>query len=109
MKPILGLYNLSNVTLSLAFTIMIIHISGWITIWPMYFVLPNAFRAAGNVKYPMMISIFSMIVFRIRCSYLLAYGLGTGVLSVFIAMLMDWTFRSICFFWRWRSGKWKVI
>ncbi|MGO0907108.1 MATE family efflux transporter [Clostridioides difficile] len=109
LKPILGLYNLSDVTLSLTFTIMIIHISGWITIWPMSFALPNAFRAAGDVKYPMMISIFSMIVFRIGCSYLLAYGLGIGVLSVFIAMLMDWTFRSICFFWRWRSGKWKVI
>ena len=24
-----------------------------------------------------------------------------------IAILMDWTFRCICFFWRWQRGKWK--
>ncbi|MCC0690232.1 MULTISPECIES: hypothetical protein [Clostridioides] len=48
-----------------------------------------------------------MLIFRIGCSYLLAYVVGIGVLSIFIAMLMDWGFRSICFLWRWRSGKWK--
>ena len=107
LNPILSLYNLSDETYSLAFTIMIIHIVGWVTVWPMSFALPNAFRAAGDVKYPMIISALSMIAFRIGSSYLLAYGFGFGVLSVWIAMLMDWTFRCICFFWRWRNGKWK--
>lgn len=107
LNPILNLYNLSNITFYLAFEIMIIHISGWVTIWPMSFVLPNSFRASGDVRYPMIISIFSMLIFRIGCSYLLAYVVGIGVLSVFIAMLMDWIFRSICFLWRWKSGKWK--
>ncbi|MER0280099.1 MATE family efflux transporter [Clostridioides difficile] len=107
LNSILNLYNLSNITFYLAFEIMIIHISGWITIWPLSFVLPNSFRAAGDVKYPMIISILSMLIFRIGCSYLLAYIAGIGVLSIFIAMLMDWGFRSICFLWRWRSGKWK--
>lgn len=107
LNPILNLYNLSNITFYLAFEIMIIHISGWITIWPLSFVLPNSLRAAGDVRYPMIISIFSMLIFRIGCSYLLVYTVGIGVLSVFIAMLMDWIFRSICFLWRWKSGKWK--
>lgn len=107
LNPILNLYNLSNITFYLAFEIMIIHISGWITVWPLSFVLPNSFRASGDVRYPMIISIFSMLIFRIGCSYLLAYVVGIGVLSVFIAMLMDWIFRSICFLWRWKSGKWK--
>ncbi|EQF23139.1 MATE efflux family protein [Clostridioides difficile CD160] len=107
LNPILNLYNLSNITFYLAFEIMIIHISGWVTIWPMSFVLPNSFRASGDVRYPMIISIFSMLIFRIGCSYLLAYVVGIGVLSVFIAMIMDWIFRSICFLWRWKSGKWK--
>lgn len=107
LNPILNLYNLSNITFYLAFEIMIIHISGWITVWPLSFVLPNSFRASGDARYPMIISIFSMLIFRIGCSYLLAYVVGIGVLSVFIAMLMDWIFRSICFLWRWKSGKWK--
>lgn len=107
LNPILGLYHLSDETFSLAFTIMMIHIIGWVTVWPMSFALPNAFRAAGDVKYPMMISALSMVAFRIGSSYLLAFGFGFGVLSVWIAMLMDWTFRCICFYFRWRSGKWK--
>lgn len=107
LNPILNLYNLSDETYALSFTIMIIHIIGWITVWPMSFALPNSFRAAGDVRYPMIISAFSMVVFRIGSSYLLAYGLKLGVLSVWYAMLMDWTFRCICFYWRWKSGKWK--
>lgn len=107
LNPILSLYHLSAETFTLAFTIMIIHIIGWVTVWPMSFALPNTFRAAGDVKYPMIISIFSMVVFRIGSSYLLAFGLGFGVLSVWIAMLIDWTFRCVCFYWRWKSGKWK--
>ncbi|XER13426.1 putative FMN/FAD exporter YeeO [Sporomusa aerivorans] len=107
LKPILGLYNLSEGTFSLAFKIMLIHGIGCMTVWPASFTLPNAFRAAGDVKYPMFISILSMWFFRIGCSYLLAYSIGLGVLSVWIAMLVDWVFRSSCFIWRWRSGKWK--
>lgn len=107
LSPILSLYHLSAETFTLAFTIMILHIIGWVTVWPMSFALPNTFRAAGDVKYPMIISTFSMLMFRIGSSYLLAFGLGFGVLSVWIAMLIDWTFRCVCFYWRWKSGKWK--
>lgn len=107
LKPILSLYHMSDTTFSLAFTIMLLHIVGWVTVWAMSFSLPNAFRAAGDVKYPTIISIVSMVVFRIGTAYLLAYAFDMGVLSVFYAMLMDWTFRCICFFLHWKSGKWK--
>lgn len=107
LKPILSLYHLSATTFSLSFSIMIIHIVGWVTVWPLSFALPNTFRAAGDVKYPMAISAFSMVVFRIGCSYLLVYGFGLGVYSIFIAMLTDWVFRCICFSWHWKTGKWK--
>lgn len=107
LNPILGLYHLSDEAFSLAHTIMLMHIAGWITVWPMSFALPNSFRAAGDVKYPMTISALSMVIFRIGSSYLLAFVFDLGALSVWVAMLMDWTFRCICFYFRWKSGKWK--
>ena len=107
LRPLLGLYSLSPETFELAFKIMLIHGFGAMLVWPVSFVLPNAFRAASDVKYPMFISIFSMIVFRIGFSYLFAYAANLGVLSVWFAMTIDWTFRSICFAWRYFSGKWK--
>jgi putative MATE family efflux protein len=107
LKPILSLYHLSPETFSISYNIMMIHILGWVTVWVISFALPNSLRAAGDVKYPMMISAFSMFVFRIGFSYILAYGFGFGVYSIYLAMLMDWTFRFICFVFRWKSGKWR--
>ncbi|GHU38270.1 MATE family efflux transporter [Bacilli bacterium] len=107
LKPILSLYHLSPKTFDMSYNIMLIHIIGWVTVWVISFALPNSLRAAGDVKFPMMISAFSMFVFRIAFSYILAYGFGFGVYSIYLAMLMDWTFRFICFIFRFQSGKWK--
>lgn len=108
LGPILSLYSLSDAAHSLVFQIVWIHSLGLIVIWPMSFTLPNALRAASDVKFPMCISILSMFVFRIGGSFALAYLFQLGVLSVWIAMLIDWTFRSICFLWRWKKGSWQA-
>jgi len=109
MNPILGLYRLSEASLRYAWQIMLLHGIGAATIWTMSLTLPNALRAAGDAKYTMTVSIFSMWVFRIGCSYLLAYVFDMGVLSVWIAMVVDWAVRGICFTWRWLRGRWKNI
>ena len=64
-------------------------------------------RAAGDVRFAMMISIVSMWVFRIGAAYLLANGLGLGAIGVWLAMAVDWLFRAIVFGFRWLGGKWK--
>lgn len=75
-------------------------------IWPMSFTLPNALRAAGDAKYTMEVSVFSMWVFRVASSYFFADTMGLGVLGVWIGMYVDWVFRSILFIIRYISGKW---
>ncbi|MGI6153193.1 MAG: MATE family efflux transporter [Christensenellaceae bacterium] len=107
MRPILGLYNLSDGAVALAMQIMTLHSFSAAAIWPISFTLPNALRAAGDVKYTMVISGVSMWVFRIVLSYLFVYSLGWGVMSVWVAMIIDWGVRSVFFVTRWRSGKWK--
>ncbi|AEV30737.1 putative efflux protein, MATE family [Sphaerochaeta pleomorpha str. Grapes] len=79
-----------------------------ILIWPTAFTLPNFLRAAGDAKYTMIVSMFSMWVFRVGMSYLLALQLGFGLLGVWYAMYIDWIFRSICFIVRFARGKWKT-
>lgn len=107
LRPLLGLYDLSGESFALAYKIMLLHGISSMLIWPLSFTLPNAFRAAGDVKRPMAISVFSMCVFRVGGSYLLTYLFELDVFGVWISMIMDWAFRSICFGWRWKSGKWK--
>ena len=75
-------------------------------IWPISFTLPNALRAAGDVTFPMVISIVSMWVFRIGFSYILGLGLHMGIFGIWVAMTIDWLFRAICFMVRYLGGKW---
>ncbi|NLA77678.1 MAG: MATE family efflux transporter, partial [Clostridiales bacterium] len=102
----LKFYNLSGETLSLAMTLIIIHNGLAILLWPLSFVLPNSLRAANDVKYPMVISIFSMLTFRIVFSYILGAKLGMGAIGVWIAMIIDWIFRITMFVIRYRGSKW---
>ncbi len=107
-NPIVSIYNLSSDTASLALQLIVYHSICCCTIWPAAFSLPNAMRAANDVKFTMVISIISMWVWRIGFSYILAKSLGLGVLGVWIAMTIDWLFRGICFIIRFVSGKWKL-
>ena len=103
------MYNLSEETLSIARTIIFIHDGSAMFIWPLSFTLPNALRAANDVKFTMVVAIFSMIMFRILFSYIFGMYMGYGVIGVWCAMIIDWIFRTICFVIRFCGNKWKTI
>ena len=107
LKPILSLYGLQEETTSLAAVLIIIHAVGAVVLWTPAFVFPYMLRACNDVKFPMVVSIASMFCFRIGFSYVLGVWLGWGAVGVWIAMLMDWVCRCICFGLRYRGGKWR--
>lgn len=102
-----GLFNLSEDATRLAIISVCIHGAGCVFLWPMAFTFPNALRAAGDAKYTMAVSAFSMVAFRVVFGYILAKGLGWGVVGVWTAMEIDWVFRITLFVLRYRSGKWE--
>ncbi len=55
---ILNIYSLSPEAYHYAFILVWIHNVAGTLIWPLSFMVPNALRAAGDVKYTMFISIF---------------------------------------------------
>ena len=77
-------------------------------LWPASFTLPNMLRACNDVRYPMAISIFSMFLFRIGFSIILGKWMGMGAIGVWIAMIIDWIFRVICFVTRYLKGGWQT-
>lgn len=105
----LRLYGLSQETLRLAALLVLIHDGMAILLWPASFTLPNVLRAANDVKFPMITSIASMIIFRVGLSYVIGVGMGLGALGVWIAMVADWIVRVTCFVGRYKSGKWKNL
>ena len=107
LRFLLSLYGLSSETTELAYKLVMLHNGFAIALWPLSFVLPNMLRACNDVKYPMRISTFSMVVFRIGFSYILGVRFGMGALGVWYAMLLDWVFRCVCFIGRYLRGDWK--
>ncbi len=109
LSPILSLYGLGEETTKLAWTLVMIHDGVAMLLWPISFTLPNMLRACNDVRYTMVISIFSMITFRIGFSYILGVQMNLMAVGVWIAMVADWIFRVICFLVRYARGKWRVL
>lgn len=103
--PMVSIYNLSPGASAIAVDLIVFH-SVAMVVWPISFALPNTLRAATDVKFTMLTSIFSMWAFRIGLSYVLVLGMSMGVMGVWIAMFADWVFRAILFFFRFRSNRW---
>ena len=96
---------------------MCFHMVMWITIvkplvWIMAFVPGYVLRAAGDVKFSMIVSCCTMWACRFCLCVFLIRVMGFGPMGVWIGMFADWTLRGIIFTWRFHSRKWlqhKVI
>ena len=106
VHPIVSLFSLSAEATAIAKQLLITFAICASCIWPLSFTLPNTLRAAGDAKYTMGVSVFSMWVFRVFSSYFFAGTMGLGVLGVWIGMYVDWLFRTILFVIRYLRGKW---
>lgn len=104
---ILNLYSLSSEARNLTFILVIMHNIMATALHPTAFVLPNGLRAAGDVKFSMVVGIVSMILFRLGAAVLFGIIFNLGIIGVWIAMGSDWLCRSVCFVIRFIKGKWR--
>lgn len=103
-----GLFQLPPETAAIAVRLIHSFVIFAIIFWPASFALPNGLRAAGDVRFTMLVSTASMWVFRIGASFLLCSPLvGMGIMGVWVAMYIDWIARCAAFLWRFFSGRWK--
>ena len=84
---------------------------GWITVvkplvWTAAFIPGYGLRAAGDVKFSMLLSCLSMWTCRVTLCIFLIRVCGFGPMAVWIGMFTDWTVRGFFFVRRFRSGKW---
>ena len=107
LNVITNLFQLSPETSSLAVKLMLYHSICCMIIHPLAFCLTNGLRAAGDVRFTMMVSICSMWICRIVLAYVLSLHLGLGLMGIWIAMTIDWLVRAIFFSLRVLRGKWR--
>ena len=98
--------KLDEGTRQLAWYLILIHTGIGILMWPGSFVFPCILRSMNDVRVTMLISVGSMFAIRVGSSYFIAGLIGSGVLAVWIAMVLDWMVRITGFCLRYRSGAW---
>lgn len=69
--------------------------------------LGKGLRAAGDVRFTPVTSLFTTIGVRLVFSILFAIVLHMGVVGIACAMCLDWVVRGVIFWLRFRQGKWK--
>ena len=84
---------------------------GWITIfkpifWSPSFITAYGMRAAGDVKFSMIVSTLTMWLCRVSLATYLIRVAHIGAMGVWIGMFCDWGIRAIIFTVRFLRGKW---
>lgn len=70
-------------------------------------IIINSMKAAGDVKFPTILAIFSMWGVSALFAYILGIVCGMGLAGVWIAMAADEIVRGIVVFIRWIHGGWR--
>lgn len=77
-------------------------------VWPMAFTAAYGMRAAGDVRFSMIMSACVMWLCRVVIATILMRFCGFGPMGVWIGMFCDWTVRASIYLIRFRSGRWAM-
>lgn len=102
----LRLYQLPDETKQLIIILVIIHNLFNASVFPISSPFSNGIRAAGDVRYAMVVSIFATVIVRVILSYLFGIVFNLGVIGIALAMGMDWCVRAVLIYIRYQNGKW---
>lgn len=75
-------------------------------VWTGSFVIAYGLRAAGDVRFSMIVSTITMWCCRVVLCIFLVKVYHFGPMAVWIGMFADWTVRAVIFVWRFLSGRW---
>lgn len=103
----MNFYQISDEAKHLVIILVLIHNVFNTVAFPMSGPLSNGLRAAGDIRFTMIVSIASTIGGRLLFSILFAVVLNWGVIGIAAAMCLDWVIRAVIFALRLKSGKWK--
>ena len=75
-------------------------------LWVGAFGIPYGLRAAGDVRFSMIVSVSSMWVCRVALGIFLVKMFHLGLTAIWMGIFVDWIVRTIIFATRFVSGKW---
>ena len=72
-------------------------------------ILVSTLNVAGDVKYPVFISMIVVWGFVIPMSFIIGVWLGYGLVGIWIVFILDEWIRALLLFLRWKKGHWKSL
>lgn len=111
-KPVTVIAGMDSAAAGMVFDMMLYITVTKPFVWVLSFVPGYGMRAAGDIKYSMIVSSLTMWFARVAISIFLIRVLHFGPIAVWIGMSCDWTLRAILFTGRFFSNRWlnkKVI
>ena len=105
-KPITMLAGMESASARLCFEMITFITIAKPICWVPSFIPPYGLRAAGDVKFSMIVSCCTMWLCRVSLCIYLCRVWGFGPIAVWIGMACDWMLRSIIFTARFHSRKW---
>lgn len=66
-------------------------------------------RGAGDVRFTMIASTFSVTIVRTSASWLFCFGLGLGLTGIWLGIIADQFTRFVLTTWRFKSGIWTKV
>jgi len=106
LPTLLKAYALSPETASMVWTLILVHTAGVFLVWPLAYTLPVTLRAAGDARFPMLVSVLCMFAVRLGLAWILGHALGWGVAGVWAAMVIEWLPKTALFVHRYRGERW---
>jgi putative MATE family efflux protein len=73
------------------------------------FVFAGALRGAGDTRTTMVITVITIWGLRLAAAYMLGVVLGLGLYGAWLAVGLDFAFRALLFWRRFRSGRWERL
>lgn len=108
-KELVGLYDISPDTATLAAGVLRLYIIGSLFAYPFSTVLPQALRGAGDTRFTMVVSVITMFAIRIGLAYILAKSFNMGLYGIWLAMVLEWAVKGFIYIIRYKKGKWEEI
>ena len=111
-KPVVWIAHMETASADMCFRMVVAITIVKPIVWVLSFIPAYGMRAAGDVKFSMILSMLTMWCMRVALCIYLSRVWGFGPMAVWIGMFADWTLRGIIFTGRFLSGKWlqkKVI
>ena len=103
---LLRAYGLAPETEGMVHKLLLLHTAGVFLVWPLAYTLPVTLRAAGDARYPMIVSVLCMFAVRIGLAWVLGVSLGWGVVGVWAAMVIEWIPKTVLFLHRYLGTRW---